>query len=114
MSVNHVRRHTSHRHQPADLARRRTERVTALLALRDHLAATHAAYEAHGIDEALSIYQLVLEIEQSIKNFAPRIFEQRWSDWVQQDSQLQHDEQHPHERCHICTMNRTAMRQRTA
>ena len=108
MSVNHVRRHTSHRHQPADLARRRTERVTALLALRDHLANAHAAYEAHGLDEALSIYQQMLEIEQSIKIFAPRVFEQRWSDWVQRDAQLQHDEQHPHAKCRICTMRQVA------
>jgi hypothetical protein len=104
MSVNHVRRHRTHEADTADLGRKRTERVCALLNLTDHLAAAHAAYEAHEVDGALEMFQQMLEVERMIRMFAPRIYAERWTEWVQRDMQLAHAADEPHPRCSICNM----------
>jgi len=104
MSVNNVRRHRTHEAEPADLAAKRTERVIALLSLRDHLAAAAAAYEAHSLDGALDLLNQQWEIERAIRSLAPRIYEGRWTEWLERDVALAHTPSTPHARCHICTM----------
>lgn len=44
------------------------------------------------------------QIELAIEDVAPRIYEQRWPEWVQRDAELAHDADRPHPACGICTM----------
>ena len=108
MPVNHHGREAD-AGRVVDLGRRRTERVFALINLRDHLAAAHAAYEAHGFsDDALLMFQQTCQIESEIKALAPSVYRRSWSDWVERDALLIHgpDERSP--RCSICKLKHAA------
>jgi hypothetical protein len=108
MPVNHARpQNTSGR--VVDLNRRRTERVHALLALREQFAAAHAAYEAHGRDaEALQMWQQAAQVESEIRKMSPRIYAQRWTEWVERDTALMHGPGERNARCMICTLAEAA------
>lgn len=92
-----------------DLQRRRTERVHALLALREQLAAAHAAYEAHGHDAlALQMWQQTAQIESEIRKLSPRIYQQRRNEWVERDAALIHGYGERSQRCMLCTLAEAA------
>ena len=104
MSANHARRHRTGRSEVVDLGRRRTERVLGLIALRDRLAAAAAEYEAHDLDGTIDMLQQVYEIESAIRSMAPRIYQERWTEWVEKDSKLSHDPSEPHPSCSVCKL----------
>lgn len=110
MSLHSARRRKNHHAAVADLARKRTERVAALLSLRDHLAAAQASYEAHGLPGAVDLLTRVYEIESFIRAEAPRVYEDRWSGWVEADARLIHTPDEPNELCHICQMGTAPLR----
>lgn len=108
MPVNHARLQNAPG-RVVDLNRRRTERVHALLALREQLAAAYAAYEAHGHDAlALQMWQQNAQIEAEIRILAPRIYQQRWAEWIERDNSLVHDPDDQSPVCMICILAEAA------
>jgi hypothetical protein len=104
MSANHVRRHHSGRTEAGDLARRRTQKVLGLLALRDRLALAAAEYEAHDFDGATEVFQQQLDIESAIRTHAPDVYEARWTEWLESDTALAHTPDTPHPKCGYCQL----------
>ena len=111
MSANHARRHQTGRTEVTDLGRRRTEKVLGLLHLRERLAIAAADYEAHDLEGAVDVFQQQLDIENAIKTHAPDIYDTRWTQWLERDTQLAHTPESPHPECLTCT---TKARQHSA
>src|SRR4051794_31618123 len=101
MSANHARRHRSANSQVTHLSRRRLENATNLILLRDRLAATAAAYDAHHLDGARELADQVTDIEFTIQGLAPQLYEERWSGWIERDIELAHDAALPSAECPI-------------
>lgn len=104
MSANHARRHRTGHAEVNDLGRRRTEKVLGLIALRDRLAIAAVQFEAHDLEDAMDMLQQQLQIESTIRSIAPRIYEERWTEWVERDLALAHTVDRPHPECGICKM----------
>jgi hypothetical protein len=104
MSANNARRHSTPRTEVGNLARRRTERVLGLLALRDRLAIAAAEYEAHDLEGATEMLIQQYQIEAAIREFAPTIHEARWAEWIERDTKLAHLPSEPHPECGVCKM----------
>lgn len=102
MSVNHERRTRTAHGEVTDLNRRRAERLTLLLGLRDRLAILAAEYTAHDLDSATDVVRTVDEVESAIQGIAPRLHAQRWRAWLDMDVQLAHDATDPSASCSIC------------
>jgi hypothetical protein len=104
MSANHVRRHQSGRTGVENIGRRRTEKILGLLTLQERLALAAAEYEAHDLDGAAEVFQQQLEIEQAIRTHAPDLYEARWTEWLERDTELAHTPETPHPRCGSCRL----------
>src|SRR5436190_1149252 len=104
MSANHARRHRSANSQVTYLSQRRLEKATNLIPLRDRLAATAAAYDAHGLDGASELVDQVTDLEFTIQGLAPELYEDRWPTWVERDLELAHDASIPSADCSICSL----------
>lgn len=106
MTVSHAR---SNHGRVVDLGLKRTERVHTLLALREHLAAAYAAYEAHGHDALASqVWHQAAQIAAEIRKLAPRIYEQRWAEWLERDAELMHGPGERRASCLICNLAHAA------
>ncbi len=104
MSANNARRHQTGRTEVVDLGRRRTEKVLGLLHLRERLALAAAEYEAHDLDGALEVFQQQLDIEAAIRIHAPEVYESRWTEWLERDTELAHTAETSHPECGYCQM----------
>ncbi len=95
---------TTHRAVPGrdDLVEvKRRRRRENLLYTRKRVATLAAEYRSHGLDDAIELYQLQLEVEQVIADECPDEFCELVVDWAEQEAQAEH---HPASMSPDCTL----------
>jgi hypothetical protein len=104
LSANNARRHRTGQAEVIDLYRRRRDRATLLLELRDRLAVSAAQYDAHDLEEANELVGQVSAIESAVKALDPHLYNAMWAAWVARDVELAHDSRTPSPECAICRL----------
>ena len=89
------------RNDLAEVKRRR--RRENLLYSSKRIARLAAEYRSHGLDDAIELYQLQLEVEQVIADEFPDEFWDFVVDWAEQDAEGEHYPLSGFPDCTLCT-----------
>ena len=81
---------------------RRRRRLENLLYTRKRLVELEAEYLAHGLDDALELYTLRLEVEQVFADEFPHEFEDLLPAWLEEEIRHQHHPRSSWETCGLC------------
>lgn len=84
-------------------------RVQHLLYTRDRLMLLSAEQRAHGLDEAVELYSLQLEVEQTIADEFPDVFAAAVGQWAEDEAAAEH---HPLVTSAACTLCKAIAAQR--
>lgn len=104
MSARHVRRHQRSTDLVDELALRRSNSTTELVALRAHLASVAAAFDAHQLDGATSAADRVVDVERILRSTAPGVYDRDWPSWATQDAALAHTADESRSGCPLCAV----------
>lgn len=98
MSTN--KRAVPGRNDLAEVKQRR--RRENLLYTRTRVATLAAEFRSHGLDDALELYLLQLEVEQVIADEFPDEFEALIADWAEKEARAEHHLMSVSPECSLC------------
>lgn len=81
---------------------RRRRRIENLLYTRKRVAHLAAEYRSHGLDDALELYLLQLEVEQVLADEFAEVFEENIGDWAEDEASAEHHPMVTAETCSLC------------
>jgi hypothetical protein len=84
------------------LAVKQRRRVQHLLYTRKRLAQLAAEQRAHGLDDAVELYSLQLEVEQAIFEDFPEVFDQVVWQWAEEEATAEHHPAVTADSCSLC------------
>lgn len=97
MSTN---KRVSRYREPLEAKKRR--RLENLLYTRKRVAQLACQFASHGLDDAVELQLLQLELEQVIDDEYPQIFAQQLSTWIEDDNTWLHHPSVAVEGCSLC------------
>jgi hypothetical protein len=83
-------------------SRRSRRRLERLLELRGKLAELSGERRSHALDDALDTFGQQMAVEQAIQDEFPEVFDERFSDWMRRDAELEHEPGVLASTCGIC------------
>src|SRR5690349_15197897 len=81
---------------------KRRRRLQNLLYTRTRVSQLAAEHRSHGLDDAIELYALQLEVEQVLADEFPSAFEEHISSWAEQEALAEHHPRVVAETCSLC------------
>lgn len=80
----------------------RRARLDRLLEIRSRLARLAVERRSHNLDDAIDVFMDQMNVEATIDGEFPGVLDEKFTDWLEADTRLQHDASFLHPECGIC------------
>lgn len=80
----------------------RRARLDRLLEVRWRLARVAVERRSHNLDDAIDVFMDQMHVEATIDGEFPGVVDEKFTDWLEADTRLQHDASFLHPECGIC------------